>query len=93
LPSGFWEQLPLKTEAELYDRLAHQDDYQPEAPTAAEEELRKRNLAPETVAQLEAKVQSQKAAAETKAQEPLAGPCGSSFSAPVFLGLFGGVLR
>jgi len=74
LPRAFWEQLPLKTDAELYDMLAHQDDYQPEALTAAKEELRKRKLAPETVAQLETEVQSQKAAAETKVQEPLGWP-------------------
>jgi hypothetical protein len=74
LPKGFWEQVPLKTDAELYDMLAHQDDYLPEAIAAAKDELSKRNLAPERVAQLEDTVQSQKAAAEAKAQERLGWP-------------------
>jgi phosphotransferase system glucose/maltose/N-acetylglucosamine-specific IIC component len=74
LPQGFLEQLPLKSDAELYDMLAHQDDYLPEALAAAKDELNKRNLAPERVAQIEATVQSQKAAAESKAQERLGWP-------------------
>ncbi len=74
LPKEFWEQLPLKTDAELHDMLAHQDDYLPEALAAAKDELSKRNLAPETVARLEAAVQSQKVAAEARAQEPLSWP-------------------
>ena len=74
LPQGFLEQLPLKSDAELYDMLAHQDDYLPEALAAAKDELNKRNLAPERVAQIEATVQSQKAVAESKAQERLGWP-------------------
>jgi hypothetical protein len=74
LPKDFWEQLPLKTDAELYDILAHQDDYLPEALAAARDELGKRNLTPDRVTQLEAEVQSQKAAADTKAQERLGWP-------------------
>ena len=74
LPKDFWEQLPLKTDAELYDMLAHQDDYLPEAVAAAKDELSKRNLAPEKVAQLEATVKSENAAAETRAQERLSWP-------------------
>ena len=74
LPKDFWEQLPLKTDAELYDLLAHQNDYLPQAVAAAKSELSKRNLAPERTAQLEAAVQSEHAAAETKAQERLGWP-------------------
>lgn len=74
LPKDFWEQLPLKTDAELYDVLAHEDDYLPEAVAAARDEMSKRKLAPERVAQLEAAVQSQNAEAETKAQERLSWP-------------------
>jgi phosphotransferase system glucose/maltose/N-acetylglucosamine-specific IIC component len=74
LPKDFLEQLPLKTDTELYDMLAHQEDYLPEALTAAKDELSKRNLAPERVAQIEATVQSQKVAEETKAQEQLGWP-------------------
>ena len=74
LPQDFWEQLPLKTDAELYEMLAHQTDYLPEALAAAKDELSKRNLAPEKVAQLEATVQSRDATAEAKAQERLGWP-------------------
>ena len=91
LPKDFLQQLPLKTDAELYDLLAHPDDYLPEAVAAAKDELTKRNLAPERVAQLDATVKSQDAAAETKAQERLGWP----MRIFVFLfcaGLFGGVL-
>jgi phosphotransferase system glucose/maltose/N-acetylglucosamine-specific IIC component len=91
LPNDFGEQLPLKTDAELYDMLAHQDDYLPEALAAAKDELSKRNLAPERVAQIEATVQSQKAAAETKAQERLGWPM-RIFLFIFFAGIFGAVL-
>ena len=74
LPKDFWEQLPLKTDAELYDMLAHQEDYFPEALAAAKDELSKRNLAPERVTQLEAAVQSQKATVDARAQERLGWP-------------------
>jgi len=91
LPKDFWEKLPLKTDAELYDMLAHQDDYLPEALAAAKDELSKRNLAPERVAQIEATVQSQIAATETKAQESLSWP----MRIVIFIfcaGLFGALL-
>ena len=91
LPKEFWEQLPLKTDTELYDIVAHQDDYSPEALTAARDELSKRNLAPERVAQIEATVQSQMAAAETKAQEPLSWPM-RIFIFIFCAGIFGAVL-
>ena len=74
LPKDFLEQLPLKRDDELYDLLAHPDDYLPEAVAAARDELSKRNLAPERFTQLEATVRSQDAAAETKAQERLSWP-------------------
>jgi hypothetical protein len=71
LPKDFLEQLPLKTDSELYDMLAHQDDYLPQATAAAKDELSKRNLSLERLAQIETTVQFQNAAVETKAQEPL----------------------
>ncbi len=74
LPKDFGEQLPLKTDAELYDILVHEEDYLPEAVAAAKEELSRRNLAPAQVAQLEAIVQSESAAAETKAKQRLGWP-------------------
>ena len=74
LPKDFWEQLPQKSDGDLYDMLAHQDDYLPEALAAAREELRKRNLAPERVAQLEAAAQTHKAEEDTKAEVRLGWP-------------------
>ena len=71
--------------------IAHQDDYLPEAIAAAKDELSKRNLSPERVAQIEATVQSQKAAAETKAQERLGWPM-RIFLFIFFAGIFGAVL-
>ena len=74
LSVDFWEQLSSKTDAELYDMLAHQDDYLAEALVAARDELKKRNLAPEKIAQIEAEVESEKIAAEAKAQQRLSWP-------------------
>ena len=74
LPKDFWQQLPLKTDAELYDMQAHEDDYLPEAIAAAKGELARRNLAPARAAELEAEVQTRKTGAEAKAQERLGWP-------------------
>ncbi len=71
LPQDFWKQLPDRTDAQLYDMLAHADDYQSEAIEAAKDELRQRNLAPERAAQLEAVAQSEKAVEDTKTNQPL----------------------
>jgi len=54
--------------------LAHEQDYLPEALAAAKQELGKRNLPPERVAELEAVVQSQTAAEGAKAEERLGWP-------------------
>jgi hypothetical protein len=54
LPQEFWEQLPQKTDVELYEILGQQDDYLPEALAAAKEELRKRNLTPKNMAEIAA---------------------------------------
>ncbi len=74
LPREFWEQLPLKADAELYDMLGHQEDYLPEALAAAQDELSNRKLAPKRVAELEAGVKYQAMAADAKAQERLGWP-------------------
>jgi len=74
LPKNFPEQLAEKIDGDLYDMLAHPDDYLPEALAAAREELRKRNLPAERVAQLEAVAQTHKAAEDTKAGERLGWP-------------------
>jgi len=91
LPKDFGEQLPLKTDAELYDMLAHREDYLPEAVAAAEDELNRRNLAPAQIAQLEAKHQSENAAAEIKAQLPLGWPL-RIFIFFFLCGIFGAIL-
>ena len=74
LPKDFWDRLPLREDHELYDMLAQPDDYLPEALAAAREELDKRKLAPERVAQLEARFESRKAVTEAHAQERLGWP-------------------
>ena len=66
--------MPSKSDAALYDMLVHEQDYLPEALAAARQEIGKRNLAPERVAQLEAVVQSQTAAEGAKADERLSWP-------------------
>ena len=91
LPEDFWAKLPLRTDAELYDILSNQGDYLPEAVAAAKQELSKRNLAPEKVAQLEAAVQSQKSQADSKAGERLGWPM-RIFIFLFCAGLFGAVL-
>ena len=74
LPKDFWSRLPLREDHELYGMLAQPDDYLPEALAAAREELAKRKLAPERVAQLDARLESQKAVAQAHAQERLGWP-------------------
>ncbi len=71
LPQQFWDQLPEKSDKDLYDILSHGQDYLPEALAAVKEELQKRNLPAETVVQIQAAVESQKLADEKRAQEPL----------------------
>jgi len=91
LPQDFWQQLPLKTDVELYDMLDHQEDWLPEALAAAREELRKRNLSPDKITQIESAAQSQKAAMSTKANERLGWPM-RIFLFIFFAGIFGAVL-
>jgi hypothetical protein len=91
LPKEFVEQLPMKADADLYDMLTHQEDYLPEALTAAKEQLTKRNLPPERIAQIEAAAQAQRASAEVIAQERLGWPM-RIFLFLFFAGIFGAVL-
>ena len=74
LPGEFEEQLANMADLDLYDILAHKQDYLPEAAAAASCELQTRNLTPETMAQLEAAVRSKDLAAEVKAQQRLNWP-------------------
>src|SRR5689334_2772244 len=74
LPNDFRDELPLKSDAELCDMLAHEDDWLPQALTAARQELENRSLGPRRIADLEAAVQSQKTVELAKAEEPLDWP-------------------
>jgi hypothetical protein len=74
LPTEFWQQLPRKTDEELYDMLAHAGDYLPEALQALEEELKRRNLPTARTSQLQARVESQKVAERDRADETLGWP-------------------
>ncbi len=56
LPEAFWEQPPQKTDLELFEVLLQRDDYLPEALLAVEEEMRKRNLSPRSLAEVAAAV-------------------------------------
>jgi hypothetical protein len=71
LPSAFLAELPQRTNEELYDMLAHADDYLPEALEAARAELGKRNLSPERVANLESVSQQNRSNEQHKADESL----------------------
>ena len=74
LPREFWEALPQKSDAELYEILSREEDYLPEALAAAKDELSKRNVAPERIAELEKKVESEKKEETAKAELRLALP-------------------
>src|SRR5690349_15271519 len=65
LPKTFWEQLPRKTDLELYEVLRQRGDYLPEALAAVKAEMQRRNLSSsERMAEL--------AAASTRSRERLA---------------------
>lgn len=70
LPDAFWEQLPHKTDLELYEVLVQQQDYLPEAVAAVAEEMRKRKLSPERLAETAAAADEKRMLAlRTEAQE------------------------
>jgi hypothetical protein len=71
LPEQFWEDLPHRTDLELYEMLVRPAAYLPEAVTAAREELGRRGkLAPESMAELAAAAaQSRVLAAQTATHE------------------------
>ncbi len=74
LPRDFWEQLQSRSDQDLYEMLANEADYLPEAIAAAREELRKRNLTLEQVTQLQAVAQLEQASQKAKADEHLGWP-------------------
>jgi dephospho-CoA kinase len=76
LPREFYEQLPSKTDEELYDIVYRQEGYLPEAVALAKEELKKRNLFdPERISEVSAiihtKIESDNAVERAKAEEQL----------------------
>lgn len=74
LPKEFFEKLPEKADEDLYDMVVHPDDYTPEAIAAATEELRRRNLPPGRMAQLEAAAETQVEFEKNRADERLGWP-------------------
>jgi len=53
LPTDFHKTLAEKTDEHLFDMLAHPDDYLPEALMVARGEIKRRNLGPAIITQLE----------------------------------------
>jgi hypothetical protein len=54
LPEAFWEELPHKSDVELYEVLLQRGAYLPEAVAAVQEEIRKRNLSRERLTEIAA---------------------------------------
>ncbi len=72
MPNQFTEQMSKRTNVELLKILNEQrNDYQPEAITAAEEELGKRNLSNEQVATAKEELEAKRQFDEKRANEPL----------------------
>jgi hypothetical protein len=71
LPANFQQQLAEKSDADLYDMLAHPDDYLPEAIDAARKEIEKRNLPAERTAQLQSASATQKSREDEQAARGL----------------------
>jgi hypothetical protein len=82
LPQEFWKKFRETTDEQLFDMLAHSDDYVPEALEAVRVELRKRGLAPEKVTQLEATTKQKHTDEQQRAEESL------SWILKVFIVLF-----
>ena len=75
LPPDFQKTLAEKPADALYQMLAQADDYLPETLAAAREELGRRNLAPEKVAdEIESFKQAGRADEASRNAEPLAWP-------------------
>ncbi len=74
LPQSFDKSLREKTDEQLYDMLAHADDYVPEALAAAQVEIERRNLSPSRVKELELHEEVIETQAARQAQEPLSWP-------------------
>ena len=71
LPHDFDKVLTERTDEQLYDMLAHEGDYEPEALAAARAEIERRNLTPFQVAQLETNSHAVRAQEQESAQRRL----------------------
>jgi hypothetical protein len=69
IPDEFYNQLPQRTDEQLYDMLAQSADYLPEALEAARRELRKRRLPPERATQIRTAVPTEGTAAPSLDQD------------------------
>jgi hypothetical protein len=74
LSAEFWQKLPQRGDRELYDMLAHAEDFLPEALVAIRAELSSRNLPPEQAAGIEARVSVERADEDARAREKLGWP-------------------
>lgn len=68
---NFEEKMSKLSDEELYDVLAHENDYVPEAFDVAKKEFQNRNLSPEKLAELESVAEAKKYEEEEKADKPL----------------------
>jgi len=73
LPPDFQKSLVDKTDEELYAVLAEPQDYLSEALDAVQAELRRRDLPPERVTQVQRTIEAKRAEATRIAEMPLAG--------------------
>jgi len=71
---NFVEQMPRKSDEELFGILAHRDDYMPEAIAAAEQELNKRNIEPPKIAEFQTLAKEKKDEEDIISNEPLSWP-------------------
>jgi hypothetical protein len=71
LPPNFRERLAETTDANLYDILAHPEDYIPEALDATREEIQRRNLSADKIAQLRSDSEAQKSNEDKLAEQGL----------------------
>jgi hypothetical protein len=74
LPHDFTKRLTEATDEQLYDMLAHDADYLPEALAAARMEIQRRNIGPTLHPQLEARSEAISAQEVQAAQRPLSWP-------------------
>lgn len=71
---NFEERMSKLSDEELYDVLAHESDYIPEAIEAAKKALQNRNLSAEKLTELESNLQEQELEKEEEADIPLSWP-------------------